>query len=310
MTDRQKKAVLAVVVIALALCHVAEAGFWGPWSPVTVVNTSYEEGSPWVSQDGLTMYFHSNQLYTGGGGGVDYSIWTSTRTAGVWGAPQRVGELSQTGVVDASPYVTPDNQTVYFATTRDGTYDLYTSTWGGTAWGAPVALAGDVNTSTYREAGPCRGRDDSTLYYWVQTTSSQYVRDLAYATWDAGTSSWQAQGSGLFVNVNTTANAEYNPRVSLDGTLMYFVRTPPGGNADLYRSEWDAGLGVWGTATALPVGSSVSQHGVHFWGERGELYFDSQEHGWDIYSSQWVPEPCSLVLLGAGLLALHRRRKR
>ena len=57
-----------------------------------MVNSSYEEGGPSISFDGLTLYFYSNR--PGGYGG--YDIWVTTRETidDPWQEPVNLGYLS------------------------------------------------------------------------------------------------------------------------------------------------------------------------------------------------------------------------
>lgn len=75
------------------------------------VNTSGWEAQPSISADGKTLYFVSRRK--GGLGGND--IWKSQLMKnGKWSQPQNLGAAVNTAYDEGSPYLHPDNKTLYF----------------------------------------------------------------------------------------------------------------------------------------------------------------------------------------------------
>ena len=123
------------------------------WSiPVNLgepINSSFSEKQPSLTSDGKTLYFSSNR--PGGKGGMD--IWVSTlNTKGKWGVPINLGDSINTPMDEISPYVHPDNQTLYFSSNGwpgMGGYDLYYSRRKPTnppTWTRAVNLGYPINT--------------------------------------------------------------------------------------------------------------------------------------------------------------------
>lgn len=75
------------------------------------VNTDAFESQPSFSSDGKTLYFTSTR--PGGLGGQD--IWMTVRNEnGSWSDPQNLGPSINTPGDEISPFIHPDNQTLYF----------------------------------------------------------------------------------------------------------------------------------------------------------------------------------------------------
>ncbi|MEI6694720.1 MAG: OmpA family protein [Bacteroidota bacterium] len=111
------------------------------------VNTSAWESQPSISSDGKTLYFTSAR--PGGKGGMD--IWkTILNEDGKWGVPINLGDSVNTRYNEESPFIHPDNQTLYF--TSDGRMgmggrDIYYCRKNALGeWGRPVNLGYPINT--------------------------------------------------------------------------------------------------------------------------------------------------------------------
>jgi outer membrane protein OmpA-like peptidoglycan-associated protein len=117
------------------------------------VNTSAWEAQPSISPDGRTLYFISNRA--GGIGQKD--IWYSNlRDDGTWTKPECLGENINSSGQEQSPFIHPDNRTLYFASDGRigmGSFDLFKATKNddGT-WEKAINLGYPINT-TYDEIG-------------------------------------------------------------------------------------------------------------------------------------------------------------
>ncbi len=121
-----------------------------PWeSPVNlgpVVNSSASEDVPFVSSNGLLLFFSENinsPLRPGGFGNID--IWLTRRASisNPWGTPVNLGPIVNTASIDAQALISPDGSTLYFTSGRPGGF-------GGTyGWGdiyqAPIIPIVDFN---------------------------------------------------------------------------------------------------------------------------------------------------------------------
>ncbi len=121
------------------------------WSrPVNLgppVNTSSWDSQPSISPDGRTLYFVSNRR--GNYGRMD--IWMSVRNNdGKWSEPQNLGPVINTRGREMSPFIHPDNRTLFFASDGHmgmGGMDLFYTVKGENGeWQEPVNLGYPINT--------------------------------------------------------------------------------------------------------------------------------------------------------------------
>ena len=129
----------------------------GEWTePVNLgspVNSSFWEAQPSISPDGKTLYFVSNR--DGGHGQKD--IWMSNLMEdGRWSKPINPGKNVNSSGQEQSPFIHPDNKTLYFASNGKigmGGFDLYkVSRNDDGTWSKPVNLGYPINT-TFDEIG-------------------------------------------------------------------------------------------------------------------------------------------------------------
>jgi outer membrane protein OmpA-like peptidoglycan-associated protein/Tol biopolymer transport system component len=121
------------------------------WSePVNLgapVNTSAWDSQPSISPDGRTLYFVSARR--GNLGRMD--IWMTVRGAdGKWSEPENLGPTINTTGREMSPFIHPDNQTLFFASDGHsgmGGMDLFYSVKQPDGqWSKPVNLGYPINT--------------------------------------------------------------------------------------------------------------------------------------------------------------------
>lgn len=128
---------------------------WGNVTPLPFNSVEYSVGNPSLSKDGKTLYFASDM--PGGIGGID--IWkVSIATDGSFGTPENLGSKVNTESDESFPFITEDNQTLYFASKGRqgfGGYDVFAHTLSSgetTNMGAPVnSSQDDFAFSYYKE---------------------------------------------------------------------------------------------------------------------------------------------------------------
>ncbi|MCJ8211231.1 OmpA family protein [Mucilaginibacter sp. RS28] len=110
------------------------------------VNSAAWESQPSISADGKTLYFVSNRR--GGYGG--YDIWKSTLSAQGWSEPQNLGPNINTAFDEQSPFIHPDDSTLYFASNGwpgMGNKDLFISRLSPKGvWSKPENLGYPINS--------------------------------------------------------------------------------------------------------------------------------------------------------------------
>ena len=120
------------------------------WSrPVNLgapVNSGYSEKHPAISADGRRLFFASDRP----GGKGSYDLWVSTWTGREWGAPVNIGDSVNTPWMEQSPFLHPDQQSLYFSSDGwpgMGRGDLFMTTEKGDGtWKTPVNLGTPINT--------------------------------------------------------------------------------------------------------------------------------------------------------------------
>jgi outer membrane protein OmpA-like peptidoglycan-associated protein len=115
------------------------------------VNTAGWESQPSISADGRTLYFVSTRQ--GGYGG--YDIWSSElNTDGTWSNPVNLGKEVNTPYDEQSPFIHPDNESLYFSSNGwpgMGNKDMFLSRKAyvnekQTGWQKPENLGFPINT--------------------------------------------------------------------------------------------------------------------------------------------------------------------
>ncbi len=150
----------------LYIAYRTRNGDWTePQNMGPVINTDFWESSPSLSPDKRDLYFTSSM--PGGYGGKD--IWVSRRLPdGKWSRPRNLGPTINTSGDEASPFIHPDNQTLYFNSNGHpgyGTTDLFLSRkQGDTAWSTPFNLGYPINTID-DEGSLIVAADGKTGYY-------------------------------------------------------------------------------------------------------------------------------------------------
>lgn len=106
-------------------CKRLPNGEWGlAMNMGSVINTQYEEDSPFISADGRTLIF-SSQGHTSMGG---FDIFKSEFEDGTWSVPENIGYPINTAEDDVFFILTPDGRHAYYSSGMDGGYgdtDVY-----------------------------------------------------------------------------------------------------------------------------------------------------------------------------------------
>ncbi len=94
-------------------------GDWGiPTNIGTPVSSASLDGCPFISKDGLSLYFASNR--SGGYGGNDIYVSEREHVDDNWGTPVNLGSEINTSSDEVCPSLTVDGHHLHFVSTRAG----------------------------------------------------------------------------------------------------------------------------------------------------------------------------------------------
>ncbi len=121
------------------------ANGWSEPESLSINTKGFLTGAPFVTPDGKTMYFAS--VRPGVIGEAD--IYVAKNENGEWGKPDNLGAPVNTKYIETDPVLSPDGQTLYFASKRPGGKgegDIWMSKKTATGWAEPINLGGPINT--------------------------------------------------------------------------------------------------------------------------------------------------------------------
>ena len=256
----------SIVVTLIFISTVSAEHFtdWGP--PVNAesiagtsseLNTPFNDGCPYQSPDGLTLYMASNR--PGGLGGQD--IWVAHRSNedDAWGAPENLGAPINSEFDDFCP--TPvRGHGLYFVSARPGGCggpDMYFTREIKGGWGQPQNLGCHINSAS-GEASPSYFEDENgqAVLYFSSTRPDGFepggVDSDIYLTVDFGV----AQLAGV---VNT-ASDDSRPNVRKDGREIVFDSNRAGGvgGIDIWTAKRESTSDDWYAPVNVGVVNSTA----------------------------------------------------
>jgi hypothetical protein len=207
------------------------AAAFGPAALVAAVSTSANEEALSLTADALTLYSSTDGVASMGG--YDITVTTRASTLVEFGALAPVANVNSSAH-DTGTYVTADGSELYFATTRDGTWDIYRAELGvGGSFEVPTVV-GSVSTPANNELAPVVSADGLTIYFASGPVHPEL--DIFVAT-----RSSRDDGFGSAVNVGdvNSEDADVPVWLSSDGCRLLFASTRPGGlgGQDLWIAE-------------------------------------------------------------------------
>jgi hypothetical protein len=205
---------------------------FSPATALAAINSPGQDGTPLLSADGLSLYFHSTR--EGGVGNRD--VWLSTRAdAGAeFTAPTLVAGVNGADV-DHLPWVSPDELTLLWATNRSGGVgqdDIWMArrTVRGEAFSSVAPLPGINGTSN--EGRAVLAADDLTIYFSSDRPGGVGGLDLWVATRNDGAGSFSQVANLAAVN---SASSDTDLFLSADQRELLFSSARDG-RIRLWRS--------------------------------------------------------------------------
>ncbi|MEX0324714.1 MAG: TolB family protein [Puniceicoccaceae bacterium] len=193
----------------------------GQWSEPQLApfSGSYNDLEPFLSPDGLRLYFASNRPREGNDG-EDYDIWYVEREslAGDWSRPVNPGAPVNSGANEFYPAITEDGD-YFFTSDREGSLgkdDIFHWRTGGTD--EPSALGTAVNSDGY-EFNAFVAPDGSFLIYTAYNRPGGHGSGDLYISYRQEDGSWGAS-ENLGPEINSS-RMDYCPFVDAEGFLYF-----------------------------------------------------------------------------------------
>jgi serine/threonine protein kinase len=267
-----------------------------PVNAGTVINSDKNEGSPFVSADGLTLLFDSNR--GGGLGGVD--IWMSHRKAvdQPWDKPVNLGPPVNSDKDDYHATMTADGFNMLFSSTRAGglgANDLYFASRPSAdgPWTRVVNMGRPIN-SNLNERASFLAPDSLTLLLGTDRPGGVGRNDLWIARRQTNTQRWgRLENLGALVNSD---RADKSPSLSSDGLVLVFQSDRSGGSGknDLYMATRSSLGEPFGKAVNLgsTINSDANEENPALSADGKTLWFSTNRAGgaggFDIWYSERV----------------------
>ncbi len=227
--------------------------FGTPINLGSTINSPSHEATPFISQDGLSLFFSSDRP----GGSGDFDLWYSTRPTldAPWSDPVNLGPSVNSSDEDYYPSVSYDNLSLYFYSTRqggEGGSDIWVSTRTSPSdpWREAENLGPSIN-SLANEAAPCLSADGLSFLFRSTRSRGFGSADIWLSTRPTVGDPW-----GAPVNLGPTINGsewDCGVHLSADGLSLFFHSNRSGGlgNFDFYLSTRNTREDDWSTPVNL-----------------------------------------------------------
>jgi outer membrane protein OmpA-like peptidoglycan-associated protein/tetratricopeptide (TPR) repeat protein len=196
------------------------------------VETKFNVGTAGISPDGENMLIFISGLNNTG------NLYSIQRTMKGWSNPVTLGSQINSGYLESTASITPDGNTIYFASNRPGGYggmDIYKIEKEKNGnWGHPKNLGSTINTK-YDEDAPFIHPDQKTLFFTSNGHNTMGGQDIFRTILVEGV--W-GQPENLGFPINTPANDNYFT-LTADGRKGYFSSDRAGGfgGQDIYTFD-------------------------------------------------------------------------
>jgi Tol biopolymer transport system component len=295
---------------------------WQTGTDIAELNALGDVFNPTLNMDGLTIFFAGDKL-TGGKG--DYDIWVASRpdVNAPFGNVTNAGEINSSAA-DVHPSISPDGLTLYFASNRNGNYQLFKATRG-----SLDALFGNVEQLSFFDCPDCSLyypflSSDGKAFYFVKSTSEQTLDIYVSYFYTPETDKWSEPVPLTEVN---TDYADITPFLSYDGLTLYFCRerTPEFLYSRIYQAARQIPSGpftqISEISTLNPPHGDVCHPWVspdnlrmYYWGPNGNLEISKRNSTGDpwppgieiselnalgpLYNPALTPDELTIVFMG------------
>ncbi len=281
----------AALLVAVLSVPVMAADWTTPVQVQSGINTQYSERTPYLSYDGLSLYFQ--RYYSSGVNGCIFEAKRSQSTGPFTSVSQ---VLSGSNTVNC-PWVSPDNLRMYYYE-ESNTWRIKVSQRASVndPWSQGSIVQGLPSSSI---CSPSLSADELTIVFnnpnvggWDMYMATRSSKDLAF-------------DNVRSLSELNTAGSEIRPFLSPDALSIYYG----GGLGQIFEATRQSLNDPFGnvqhlSAFDMPGGEahpSISSDGKTFYFVVGAPA--------DIYVSYLVPEPATLLLMSIGGVLLRKLKK-
>lgn len=250
-----------------------------PTPGASTVNSAFPEVDPYISKNGLSLYFACDSC-PGSYGGFDLYVSQRASLADPWGPPQNLGPTINTPYTEANPALSNDEHRLFFTSNRPdgfggarnfGGVDIYVSRRHNKrddfGWQAPENLGPGVN-SEFNDRSPAYFEDEQT---GAITIFFQSNRPGGLGLDDIYTSTLQTDetfGPAVVVPELSSNRNDQQPAIRRDGLEIFFASNRlggiggGGGGIDLWTSTRASTADPWSQPVNLgPVVNTLNHEG-------------------------------------------------
>ena len=242
------------------------------------VNSTYEDGGPSISADGLSLFFYT--FFGSWESGGTLRVTTRETIDDPWQQAVNLGSPLYSGT---APCISADGLSLYFDGPGGGGSDICVSNRPTVfdPWSSPVNLGPLVNGAS--DMGASISSDGLELFFGSDRSSGSGDWDIYVTTRATVSDSWSASVN-LGPNVNSS-NFDGQPCISPDGLTLFITSNRPGGygNWDIWMSKRTTRDDDW--STPMNLGPAINTLD-------GESEPSISADGRTLYFSDWMtPRP-------------------
>jgi len=240
------------LVLCLALTSSPQYTDWSaPTALEGLVNTTGQEGAPFLTKDGLTLYYAG----PGPDGSSDLLVSHRATIESPWGAPLVIPTVNS-AANETNPQLSPDEHWLYFTTNMPGglgSQDIWVShrhdRRDDLGWEAPVNLGSNVNSPS-NDIAPTLFEDPATGVVTMYFASDRAGSADIYSTTMRSDRTFTP--AVPVPELNSSFN-DQGPAVRRDGLEMFLASNRPGtiGQTDLMVSTRASTADPWSTPVFL-----------------------------------------------------------
>lgn len=215
---------------------------WSAPEIADFASASHSALEPFVTADGVWLYFISNRPQPDGTEPEHFDLWRVPKTEAGWGEPELLPAPVNSDHEEFYPSLTDDGD-LYFTSDRPGGHggeDIWFAERAGDGWAEPVNL-GDAVNSPGPEFNSLIASDGSWLIFGAAREGDLGRGDMHIAFRGPDGAFLPAVNMGAPIN---SEGLDYCPALSPDGSIFFFTsnRVPEGGPEPTTYAELAAAL--------------------------------------------------------------------